>query len=31
MNQNEGARPPVEALFPEAGKSLRCFTLQAGS
>ena len=28
--QNEGARPPVEALFPEARNSLECFALQAG-
>ena len=28
--QNEGARPPIEALFSEARKSLSCFKLQAG-
>ena len=28
--QNEGARPPIEALFSEARKSLACFKLQAG-
>ena len=28
--QNEGAHPPIEALFFEARKSLACFKLQAG-
>ena len=27
--QNEGARPPIEALVSEASKSLACFKLQA--